>query len=148
MERKGGPQDMSMANDSERRGSVAPSDKTLNNNAALAGWPTPATPSGGQTVPLGTTAQGITPDGRKLQVTTQNVALMAGPLRYTVHGEMLTGCSALMAAGGQLNPALPRWLMAFPAEWERSAPGWSSWSVWQDVMHAALEMQSDTASEA
>lgn len=137
-----------MANDSERRGQVAPSEKTLNNNAALAGWPTPSTPSGGQTVPEGTTATGRTPDGRKLQVTLGNSAQLSGPIRYTVHGEMLTGSSAAMPAGGQLNPALPRWLMAFPAEWERSAPGWSSWSIWQDVMHAAYVMQSDTASGA
>lgn len=120
MERKGGPQDMSMA-------------------VSLCGWMTPRArgDAGGSRWETG--------DLRNLE---DQCRALPGPIRYTVHGEMLTGCSAQMASGGQLNPALPRWLMAFPEEWERSAPGWSSWSVWQDVMHAALEMQSGTASEA
>lgn len=42
------------------------------------GWPTPTTPSGGQTVPPGTSATGRRPDGSKSQVTLQNVALLAG----------------------------------------------------------------------
>lgn len=73
---------------------------------------------------------------------------LPGPIRYTVHGEMLIGSSAAMPAGGQLNPALPRWFQAFPAEWERSAPGWESWQFWQALTAAAFEMHSDTASEA
>lgn len=40
----------------------------------LASWPTPTTPSGGQTVPHGTTAGGRKPDGSKAQVTLENVA--------------------------------------------------------------------------
>lgn len=42
------------------------------------GWPTPTMPSGGQTAPEGTTATGKTPDGKKVQVTLNNVAMMAG----------------------------------------------------------------------
>jgi hypothetical protein len=42
------------------------------------GWPTPSTPSGGQTFPPGTTPQGQTPDGRKIQVTLGLVADCAG----------------------------------------------------------------------
>lgn len=32
-------------------------------------------------------------------------------------GKTQNGTCAVMGAGGQLNPALPRWLMAFPPEW-------------------------------
>jgi hypothetical protein len=44
---------------------------------ACTGWPTPTTPSGGQTAPEGTTATGKTPDGRKVQVTLKDVAHLA-----------------------------------------------------------------------
>jgi hypothetical protein len=46
--------------------------------AALTGWPTPTTPSGGQTPPEGTSATGITPDGKKVQVTLKDVAAITG----------------------------------------------------------------------
>lgn len=46
--------------------------------AQLGSWPTPTTPSGGQTFPSGTTPQGLTPDGRKTQVTLALVADAAG----------------------------------------------------------------------
>lgn len=41
------------------------------------GWPTPTTPSGGQTVPDGTSTTGQTPDGRKVQVTLKDVAALS-----------------------------------------------------------------------
>lgn len=44
----------------------------------LGSWPTPTTPSGGQTVPPGTTAAGRKPDGSKAQVTLEMVALLSG----------------------------------------------------------------------
>ena len=160
MERKGGPQDMSMAvslcgwptptSRDHKDGTPCPNvpiNGLLGRTVWLSGWPTPnSRENGGGDYSDPEKAMKRLTSGH--QINLSEVALFPGPIRYTVHGEMLTGSSALMAAGGQLNPALPRWLMAFPAEWERSAPGWSSWSIWQDVMHAALEMQSDTASEA
>jgi len=46
--------------------------------ALMSGWPTPTTPSGGQTPPEGTTATGMTPDGKKVQVTLKDVAAISG----------------------------------------------------------------------
>lgn len=44
----------------------------------ITGWPTPTTPSGGQTVPPGTSVTGRKPDGSKVQVTLEMVARFAG----------------------------------------------------------------------
>jgi len=76
-----------------------------------AGWPTPRREDSESTG-----AHHGRPD------TLHSASQLAGPVRLTATGATLTGSSAGMESGGQLNPAHSRWLMGLPAEWTSCAP--------------------------
>ena len=85
------------------------------NAVALSGWPTPTTrdhKDGKEcpNVPLNALL------GRVAWLTANPQAA-----RITADGTMLTGCSAGMESGGQLNPAFSGWLQGFPEAWCRAA---------------------------
>lgn len=83
----------------------------------LAGWPTPTATDGKGGYQGGRVRNGKLSTDR-LDVTAQLVE----PMRLTVSGDLLTGSSAAMESGGQLNPELALWLMGLPDEWASCAP--------------------------
>lgn len=93
----------------------------LDVSAQLAGWPPPTTSNDRSPCPQ-EAMRTYRENGTKIQKRLQDVAALSGPVRLTVSGEMLTGCTAGMESGGQLDPDHSRWLMGFPQEWEDCAP--------------------------
>ena len=83
----------------------------------LEGWVTPSARDWKDTPGMATER----PDGRNRTDQLPRQAITAYPCRLTVSGEMLTGSCAGMESGGQLNPALARWLMGLPPEWDDCA---------------------------
>jgi len=94
---------------------------------ALASWPTPTTPSGGQSVPPGTTATGRRPDGSKATVTLEMVARAAGwgtptALSRPRTEETLEKCLTFRRGNGQNSVPLYLEEQARLASW--ATPAW------------------------
>ena len=124
----------------------------LNEAIHLAGWPTPRTETGGPdnatTRPSGSkgtanlagitaisgwpspTAQDHSRGVKRPRPQDTGIPLsqrvaqisMDEPARIKPDGTTLTGSTAGMESGGQLNPAHSRWLMGYPPEWDDCAP--------------------------
>lgn len=117
------------ATDATKQGNVSPRPgaMALPETVPLAGWPTPAASdgAGGKGFRQGVTMAGRMPDGSKVTMDLSASVKLAmfhnQPARLTASGQMLTGCSAAMESGGQLNPAFSRWLMGFPKAWCEAA---------------------------
>ena len=89
----------------------------------LTGWPTPRASENVQTNLDEIAETGSSWLGQNRGATVSTMAQMAKgcPARFTASGQMLTGCSAGMGNGGQLNPRFSGWLMGYPDAWCRAA---------------------------
>lgn len=99
----------------------------LPRQATLAGYPTPMAGTPAQN---GNSGAGSTDSERKVEamfgrdIAGSGVTTIPGlqPARLTEDGRLLTGSSAGMDRGGQLDPEHTRWLMRLPDGWESCAP--------------------------
>lgn len=96
----------------------------LNDFAMLAGWPTPSAHEFAGNPEASIARKQKLGIGNTCTILSQMATYVKhdNPVRLTDSGELLTGSDAGMTSGGQLNPALSRWLMGLPPEWCACAP--------------------------
>ena len=87
----------------------------LQDQAQLAGWPTPLAADSRGRAGAAAHKDSELPNAVCKVIHDQ-------PARRTANGAMLTGSIAAMESGGQLNPAHSRWLMGLPPAWDACAP--------------------------
>lgn len=109
------------ATDASKGGAVSPRPGMmgLSETAPMAGWPTPRASENVQTNLDEIAETGSSWLGQNRGATVSTMAQMAknSPARFTASGQMLTGCSAGMESGGQLNPRFSGWLMGYRNAW-------------------------------
>lgn len=99
--------------------------QNVNDQVQLAGWATPVVqPANGtpeaflrrkrESMERGSQSMGVCLSDLNMQV---QAWAADSPARLTASGVTLTGSTAAMESGGQLNPDLSRWLMGYPAVW-------------------------------
>lgn len=108
--------------DATKQGQVSPRPGMmgLSETVPLSGWPTPTSSDGSGG---GQATRAMNPArSNDLHDFAQLCRDNPRPIRATATGDVLTGCSAGMESGGQLDPAHSRWLQMLPPAWDACAP--------------------------
>jgi hypothetical protein len=108
------------AEDSESTGAHAGTPDTLTSQARVSGWNTPTVN-----------------DAKQMDATTQDAQRnLSGQARHLTPGPTTASSPAGTArpAASALNPAMPRYLMAFPRTWDHCSPHWDSWDIIQRIL--------------
>jgi hypothetical protein len=89
-----------------------------------ASWPTP----GAHDAHIGYQKRNCGKSGSQVNVET------VARVQLTASGEMPNGSPAETGKRGQLDPALPRWLMGYPEAFDHCSPGWKEWATAQQKL--------------